>query len=367
MYDNQGLDALLEANCQRMICSDGAAPFLYASRASGDLAAALRANDILMKRVKELIAEQVMLRIPQRAGVYVASLGELPITVGQGIDAELASDIAQIRTDLDAFSEAEAAILMASGYIAAVEGIPGLPAEGSPTNLADSSLHREQAARTHEQTEAHETWWFSPIVPYIRMPPNHNVTRKRIGRHIAAAKYRFARPFRLSIWHFVVAPTWIIGLLIMQWLFFDIRGALARPSVGLTHWLSEIATAFLSSPAGQGIGAVALFFAVSVVALGLQSGVFIEPLGRVVDAVIIPSNLFRRIVASALTFVTIPTRFVWLSLFDPLLQRSGRLDEVLKQESLTSTERFLRLATITGGIIPFFFLAWTFSKFPRLQ
>jgi predicted acylesterase/phospholipase RssA len=296
VYDNQGLDALLEADCSLMICSDGAAPFLPARRASGGVGAVLRANGILMKRVGELIAEQVMLLMRSKGGVYIASLAHLPTAEGRGIDAQLASDIAKMRTDFDAFSETEAAVLMASGYAAAREGIPW-STEKSPVTLTESPLDAGQVISAEPPGATQEKWWFSPVLPYLRMPSEHNAIRRRIGRQISAAKYRFVRPFRLSVWHFLVVPTWLLGLLIMQWRLFDLQGALMRAGTGIRDWLFSIVTAFLFNPQVQEIGFIALILAMYIFRLGWMSGALDEPLSRVIEAVVIPSNLIRRVVA----------------------------------------------------------------------
>jgi hypothetical protein len=356
VYDNQGLDALLDADCTEMICSDGASPFAYSGRDTGDIGAAVRSNDILMKRVRELVIQVTKLRKPAGGGgVYIASLAELPTRreaqqghVTSWIDEKLAADIKKVRTDLDAFSETEVGVLMASGYIAAQESVPLFVPRRSPAITSDVAPMSQDGARGQSEARLREDWPFIPLIPILGMSFGDSVVRRKIGRQIEAAKYRFLRPFRISTWHLLLLPTWITAFIVVQWKLLNVRQILGEWWRELTAALVNASAAVVSNPVVESAGWIVLFAGGVALYIGLRYGAFDEQISRILEALIIPRNLFRRIKALVLSFITIPVRLIWIWIVDPLLQRSGNLAETLSARALTGTERSLRNATLIG-------------------
>ncbi len=147
VHDNQGITGLLEQDCSVLVLSDCSGQTgTERHPGGGALAAVLRSNAVLMARVREAQFQDVKKR--RRSGLL---RGLMIVHMKQGLDVDPvdwidcedpaeASDearsqaqrgpltpygvrkdiqemLAAVRTDLDAFSEAEAYALMASGYM----------------------------------------------------------------------------------------------------------------------------------------------------------------------------------------------------------------------------------------------------------
>jgi predicted acylesterase/phospholipase RssA len=148
--DNQGIGSLVEQDCSVMLISDGSGQMSAADvPSSGVLGVPLRSNSILQARVREAQYTDVAAR--RRAGslrgyMFVHLKQELAgkalawrdcppaerrsdlydwrfdvstqasETTSYGIPRDIQAKLAEIRTDLDSFSDAEAYALMASGY-----------------------------------------------------------------------------------------------------------------------------------------------------------------------------------------------------------------------------------------------------------
>src|SRR3990172_4907999 len=141
VHDNQGIEGLLDSYCTRLIVSD-------ASGQMGDLPEAntkawsvvKRSNDVLMDRVREEeykgmvlrrstkdIAEFVFLHLKQDLQQQeltwiggkdkTGQKGRATRITSYGVDQEVQRLLADIRTDLDSFSEVESHALTADGYL----------------------------------------------------------------------------------------------------------------------------------------------------------------------------------------------------------------------------------------------------------
>lgn len=143
VYDNQGTAALLTQNCSVLLVSDASGQLHAENRPGTDpLSVSTRANNVLMARVRE--AQYATLRRLRDAGILRAlfythlRMGLDPAGADGGAPGartsykmrrDVQARLATLRTDLDAFSELEAAGLMASGYRAARSCARALPAE----------------------------------------------------------------------------------------------------------------------------------------------------------------------------------------------------------------------------------------------
>ena len=176
VYDNQGVGALLAANCNVLLVSDAAGQLLLERRSEATLkglgAYAMRAMDILMERVRQ--ATYADLRARQTSGL-IRGLMFLHMKAGldadtirlpfsqetfqversalspSGIRKEFQKALAELRTDLDAFTDLESSALMACGYQMAAKGfekqlanrIPELAGQRVPAAWSFEATRRE--------------------------------------------------------------------------------------------------------------------------------------------------------------------------------------------------------------------------------
>jgi predicted acylesterase/phospholipase RssA len=138
VHDNQGLSSLLEQNCRVILVSDSSGQFQEQPSPGGSVSDSLgNSNAVLQARVREAQFDQ--LSALRRAGAIqgamfihltkdleadpVPWIGGPPKTsdkkaekTSYGIDRDIQLALAEVRTDLDSFSDAEAYALMTSGY-----------------------------------------------------------------------------------------------------------------------------------------------------------------------------------------------------------------------------------------------------------
>lgn len=152
VHDNQGIHGLLDEGCRLIICSDASGQMPDERKPSSSvLGAPLRSNSILMDRVREAEFDDLQARIDSGAlqGLLFLHLTKdlncPPVdwigtddpttavapqtTTPYGIPAEMQGLLAQMRTDLDSFTEVEAYSLMYSGYMMAKKSISDLQAQ----------------------------------------------------------------------------------------------------------------------------------------------------------------------------------------------------------------------------------------------
>jgi len=189
VYDNQGTAALLGENCDVLLVSDASGQMSTERRPKdGALQVALRANDILVKRVRTAQYRELEGRLEngQLRGMMFLHLKrdlfedpvdwmlcqdpfdasdaarppELrgPLT-RYGILKSVQTQLAAIRTDLDSFSCTEAKALMLSGYRMAAyalgQGVGGLPRDTEqPVRWAFLDLGRLMSS-AEEEPERH--------------------------------------------------------------------------------------------------------------------------------------------------------------------------------------------------------------------
>ena len=143
VHDNQGVRALLDQDCTALIVSDASGQMGIEEQSPADaLGTVLRSNSIFQARIRE--AQYADLRSRRRGNLLrYLRLVHLkqdfqPRTIMPGQAAKAAPDerklgygfsqavqqrLSQLRTDLDAFSEVESELLIASGYAMAAEYI----------------------------------------------------------------------------------------------------------------------------------------------------------------------------------------------------------------------------------------------------
>jgi predicted acylesterase/phospholipase RssA len=180
VHDNQGLSSLLEQNCRVILVSDASGQFQEQPSPGGSISDSLgNSNEVLQARVRESQFDQ--LSALRRAGAIqgamfihltkdldadpVSWIGEPPKparnrgeVTSYGIDRQIQRRLAEVRTDLDSFSDAEAYALMSSGYrmtehaLLEEKCLPSLQPSGSrqPWQFlgAEDALTRADAEKT---------------------------------------------------------------------------------------------------------------------------------------------------------------------------------------------------------------------------
>jgi len=176
VYDNQGVSALLAANCTVLLISDAAGQLLLERRSEATLTGlgsyAMRAMDILMERVRQasfadLSARQTsglirgLMFLHMKAGLDADTI-RLPFSqetfqversplTPSGVRKEFQKALAELRTDLDAFTSTESSALMACGYQMASKAfekqlanrIPELAGQHVPVTWSFESTRKE--------------------------------------------------------------------------------------------------------------------------------------------------------------------------------------------------------------------------------
>jgi predicted acylesterase/phospholipase RssA len=165
VHDNQGLSSLLEQNCRVILISDASGQFQEQRTPGGSVGESLgNSNSVLQARVREAQFDQ--LTALRRAGaiqgaMFIHLTKDLeadPVSwVGEpeqpavnrgdvtsyGIDRHIQLKLAQVRTDLDSFSDAEAFALMTSGYL-----------------MTDHALTKEQSLPSVQAAGSRHPWNF---------------------------------------------------------------------------------------------------------------------------------------------------------------------------------------------------------------
>jgi predicted acylesterase/phospholipase RssA len=141
VHDNQGTVALLAHNCKVLIVSDAAGQLLMEERPQAGLLGlgryAMRTNSVLMERVRLASHGDLAARVRTRvlrglmylhlkdgldADPIQLKFSQQPYTIYRtplsplGVRKDFQKAMAELRTDLDAFSADEAYVLMACGY-----------------------------------------------------------------------------------------------------------------------------------------------------------------------------------------------------------------------------------------------------------
>lgn len=118
-FDNQGVQALLDTGCSRIIVSDGAASLSERPFPSTWLVGVLRrASDTQFERIRYLNHSLLTVQFGERV-LYVELrpiLRDLSLSPESNVPQEIASHIATVRTDLDRFSDIEVFTLFSHGY-----------------------------------------------------------------------------------------------------------------------------------------------------------------------------------------------------------------------------------------------------------
>lgn len=228
VHDNQGICGLLEQDCSVILVSDASGQMGEIDQPGSDvLSAPLRANDILMERVRNAEHEDMQNRL--RAGLLS---GFMFIHLKMGLDVQaidwqnceepseentehktgakitaynirkdIQKQLAAIRTDLDSFNDTEAFALMTSGYLMTACEFP----------------RHTKGLRTAK--DAAVNWCFLQVEEDLRRPD----TSQSVLRLLEVAKSQTFKVWQLV--PFLTFFTWVLLAL-----------AVAGFAAGMYHW-----------------------------------------------------------------------------------------------------------------------------------
>ncbi|MBS1223690.1 MAG: patatin family protein [Proteobacteria bacterium] len=131
VFDNQGLVSLFAEGCTQILCSDASDLLKHVRDPSIRLInVAIRANEIMMDRIRNTILDDLFARPPQTHAFFHLGATAGPQTFPDDAP-QLLYALSHIRTDLDSFTDQEAAALMYYGYGLVGERWPGSEAAGT--------------------------------------------------------------------------------------------------------------------------------------------------------------------------------------------------------------------------------------------
>ena len=117
LVDNQGLTSLFSENCTHIICSDASDILKQENQPSTQfLNAALRANDILMNRIRNRSLSHFYQYAPGRRALFDLGDPETRDQIFPKESGKIVQSLTRIRTAMDSFSDREADSLMYYGY-----------------------------------------------------------------------------------------------------------------------------------------------------------------------------------------------------------------------------------------------------------
>jgi predicted acylesterase/phospholipase RssA len=215
VHDNQGVDALVGQGCDFILCSDASGQMGDENTPpNGPVSVPNRSMSVLMKRVRD--GEYGVLdtrTTPSSAGrnlFFVHLKMELPADnvdwancndptpprprepVSYSVDHQIQRYLSDIRTDLDSFSEVEAAALMTSGYLMA-------SAELERCNARISSRRAAGGFGAFDLSVERQEWDFLKLKDKMALPPDVNdIVREDLCRQLRAGHSLFFRNLRLA-------------------------------------------------------------------------------------------------------------------------------------------------------------------------
>ncbi len=321
VHDNQGVAGLLNEACTLVLCSDASGQMPDEKRPGNSLwGVPIRCNDILMSRVRSAQYQDLRSRLDSRAlqGLMFLHLKKeleshpldwndcqdpTPVpaksdaTTKYHIDKDLQRKLADIRTDLDSFTEVEAAALMASGYLMTEQQLKDLDEshqkDGENGSWGDFDVY---AARG--------PWPFLALSELMRKPPGDSDARREdLGQQLEVAGSMAFKVWRLSPGLASTAKALAVALLVgLVWLIF-------------ANWDKSLDFRY-----SVNVGAL-------VIAVLLAVGTLIYPMLQWLEPTKAVRGVARKAAVAVLGFVA--SNFHLLT-FDKLFQRRGRLERLLK-------------------------------------
>lgn len=342
VFDNQGIDALIDERCTHVILSDAGGQMQDVRRApSWMVGSVLRSAGVQYGRVRELGLERVRSRYgPQRLALIHTRRGVRPPTrpwrnqagILEGVpDArlprkeqspvhpEIQELLADIRTDLDNFNDVEGRSLMLSGYL-----------------LADQELAEMGGELASAPPLSIEDFAFEKLRPLMSEAARGRFKKLLAAGRIRVYKFLKLRPaVALVLAPFVYGPVLAaVVLLILASLHFGPELVAKIPYVGdrITSGLAGIkdflAEHSLRAVVAAFLGGLALSYLLAKTAVtrrlpsAFAGGKYAPCVSKVARSAVLVSRAVAALVG---------VLFVWLSMliYDPLYRRAGKVGKVL--------------------------------------
>lgn len=342
VHDNQGVQGLIDRGCTQFVVSDGSGQMEGEKHPSTSVPAALlRSNSVMMSRIRE---EQVV-RLYDQAGsrsfcfVHMKKGLAVEVIPWSGKPTRMASTprnpsrnstapvsprpgrfrmapevqeaLARVRTDLDAFHDAEAYSLMMSGYL-----------------IADAELPKCTALWLRRSPVPPREWPFLLVSPLMAEPTGAYMHLLRISAN------QLLKVFSLypGLWVAAgVAVFSLMAMLLLRW-----PGFLLQPVVPPELIPSRLGVLVLLAAAGLWRSAAARGAAMERVRSRRLPRALTEPiewLGR----------LLLRGLPAALVSIFI---YLYLVTLNPLYLRAGKVERLMKSEGRRLTQPFARWKTV---------------------
>lgn len=317
VHDNQGVRALLDRGCDQLIISDGSGQ-MEGERHPGTsiLSVLSRSNSVLMTRVREEqlryvaggrgVTDHCLIHL--RKGLEVESVpyydnngrlvgGAQPTRRGpleHRTAAEVQWALSRIRTDLDAFNDAEAYALMCNGYQITREVLP-------------KSVHIWQRRGKVEESD----WRFLRVAQLLERPTERFLKLLEVGSSNVFKVWMLYRPLALG------TAAALLGLVCaLVWLYWD---ALKQPVIP-----PQAIPSFLE--AAGGLVVIGIFVYLSRWRLARS----LKRLGRLFVLVRRPAHwVYRLAVRVLLPLLAALPLAMYLKFLNPLYLRAGKIDRLL--------------------------------------
>ncbi len=238
VHDNQGLSSLLEQNCLVILASDASGQFQEKPSPGGSVSDSLgNSNSVLQARVREAQFDQ--LSALRRGGAIqgamfihltkdldaepVSWVGQppkparkQPETTSYGIDRRIQLKLAEVRTDLDSFSDAEGYALMTSGY-----------------RMTEHALLNEKCLPTLQPAGSRQSWQFlaaeEALTGTDAKQTKDMLTLLSVSNELAGKVWRLSTP--LKVLAGILAAGAAAGVLLTLWKTRDLT--LELPALGV--------------------------------------------------------------------------------------------------------------------------------------
>jgi predicted acylesterase/phospholipase RssA len=322
VHDNQGVAGLLNEACTLILCSDASGQMADEKRPGNSLwGVPIRCNSILMSRVRSSQYQDLKSRLDSRAlqGLMFLHLkkdleshpldwircqdpkpvpAQSSATTSYQVDKDLQRKLADIRTDLDSFTQVEAAALMTSGYLMAEQQLKDLDErhrkDGENGFWGDFDVHAGRGP-----------WPFLlDLADLMRKPPGDSDARREdLGRQLEVAGSLAFKIWRLSP---ALANT--------------AKGLAVAALVGLLWLIFANRDNSLDFQYSVKVGAL-------VIAVLLAVGALVYPMLKWLEPTRAVRGVARKAAAAVLGFVV---SNVHLLTFDKWFQRRGCLKRLLE-------------------------------------
>jgi tetratricopeptide (TPR) repeat protein len=345
VHDNQGIGGLIEQDCAVVLVSDASGHLASQNKPPTEMLDVLpRSNGILMARVRE--AEFRELQARRRGGVLrgfmfvhlkkdvapvnwldaprIASPPAKAEMTSYGVQRDVQNALANVRTDLDSFCDAEAYALMLSGYrMTAREferSLPRFPVAGDGAGQARQPRAAPPTGSGTWQAPAAPpdrsgTWSFLSMDQPLRKERGHEDAHRLLLKQLTAAQSRGFKVWRL-------APAFTIATLLL------LAAAIA---VGIP----QVHIDWSRASRGFGYGGHALLVGVGLVAIA----------GAVFRWAEVPKSATQLVLGVLLLIGGWLGAIVHLVFYDPLYLAWGRVGPE------AGGQRLRTLARLLGGAV----------------